>query len=411
MTQFADQLALLALAVVLGAELVIVVWKRPTVGLWLFMAAYLAAIAGWRFEAIVLGFQVYPLDIIAATLLTASILRVRSLATISRPVAVIAILIALAIARGLSEFGAATAVNGARELIYLAVGVIFARVCLAGRWDSIESVWFAAAGVLGVVAVLFVARNGLGTYSTTGDRPLNSGQALIVAQASLLALTTSRAGRWRLASILGFGLLVLSQQRTVWAATVAMALVLTYHPGRSHDRTARRSVRIGLLAAFLATIAVVLFSPAELRSGLTTATSDVTADNSTLSWRTESWGSFLDDFSGRSIGEKLVGHPSGTVLERLVNDIVRTESAHNMYVTTLVSLGALGLMALVAMYVTAMKRSWTAQPTLAALIAGLCVFSIGYQIASVQGIWIGFALGLTALREKSPNPISVLQRS
>ena len=277
--------------------------------------------------------------------------------------------------------------------------MIFARVCLAGRWRSIELVWFVASAALAVVAVLFIARNGLGTYSSTGERPLNSGQALIVAQASLLALTTERSGRWRLAAVGGFGLVVLSQQRTVWMATLAMALVLAYQPSSDGNNAARRRTRLGLGSALLGSIALVLFSPSELRNSLTTATSGISADNSTFSWRIEGWRFFFDEFGARSIADKLVGQPSGTTLERVINNVVRTESAHNMYVQMLVTVGLVGLAALVIMFVIALRKSWRAQPVLAALIVGLCVFSIAYQIEAVQGIWIGFALSLATVPE------------
>jgi hypothetical protein len=403
--QFADQLALLAVVAVIAAEVVVLAWRHPPVGLWLFMAAYLAQIGGWNLETVALGFQVYPLDIVAALLLAVSALRLRNVIALSRPIIVIGLLLALAIARGLSEFGAATSFNGSRAFIYVIAGVIFARVCLVGRWYSIELVWFVAAAALAVVATLFIARNGLGTYSSTGERPLNSGQALIVAQASLLALATNRPGHGRLGAIAGFGLVVLSQQRTVWIATLAMALVLAYRPSGEGNGRTRRTVRVGLGGALLGSIALVLISPPELSNSLTTATSD----DATLSWRAEGWRFFIDEFGSRGLGEKLVGQPSGRTLERVINTAIRTESAHNMYVQVLVTLGLLGLAALVILYVGALRRSWRANPVLASVIVGLCVFSIGYQIESVQGIWIGFALSLAAAHSTSRSPVVELQ--
>ena len=199
--------------------------------------------------------------------------------------------------------------------------------------------------------------------------------------------------------------MVLSQQRTVWIATLAMALVLAYRPSGEGNRTTRRTVRVGLGAALFGSIALVLISPPELSNSLTTATSD----DATLSWRAEGWRFFIDEFGSRGLGEKLVGQPSGTTLERVINTAVRTESAHNMYVQSLVTIGLLGLAAIVILYVTALRRSWQEQPVLASVIVGLCVFSIGYQIESVQGIWIGFALSLAAAHVTSKSPVVALQ--
>jgi hypothetical protein len=320
---------------------------------------------------------------------------VHSLSAVSRPILLIGVLIAIAILRGQAEFGAAASINGARGFVYVFVGVAFARVCLPGRWRSIELVWFATAGVLVVLAVLFIAQGGLGTYAESGDRPLNSGQALIVAQASVLALTTTRPGHWRLVSVAGFFIVVLSQQRTVWIATLAMALVLAHQAAR-RDVTSGRAVRLGLGATLTGLVALVALSPPELQRSLTAATSNISADKGTFGYRIQGWEYFIEEFGERNLGEQLVGQASGTTLVRIVGGIERTESAHNMYLQILVSIGLVGLIALVLVYVAAIRRSWRSQPELASIIVGLCVFSMGYQLEVAQGIWLGFALSLSA---------------
>lgn len=170
--QGAEQFAALTVASVIAAEALVLTSRHPPFGLWLLMAFTIAGLGGWRFETVIAGFQVYPLDLVSVLLVTVSLLRLRNLETLPRPIILISVVLALAIARGVSELGTATAMNGARGFIYVFAAVVFARVCLIGRWSSIESAWFASAALLGVVTALFVARNGLGTFSGTGKRPL-----------------------------------------------------------------------------------------------------------------------------------------------------------------------------------------------------------------------------------------------
>lgn len=400
-----DPILLLALAagavVMAGATLVVA--RRPDVGLWLFAAVALASMRGWGPQLAVAGVQVYPLD--AATAVLAATVGVRSLRRRRRrvPVLLAALipLVVLATMRGIQAFGTQQAVNASRDVLYVLVAILFASTCLPADAKLLLSVWKAGAAVLLVSAAWFLATSGLGSPDT--GRALISGEALLVAQAGLLTLHHDRSvgGRWFAAGCLAA--VLVSQQRTVWAATVLMVVLYAIQPATGMQRRAVRSGRRLLAAGVLAVALVLLVGPPEVRERTTGAVSAeaVGTENTTFAWRLESWGYLIGKVVDAPLADQFAGHPMGTSLERTVAGLTRAESAHNMYVMTLIWTGAAGLVLYVGLLVGALRDTRGKEPALYALVGGLAVFSIGYQLLPLSGLVLGSALVARSARTRA----------
>ena len=116
--------------------------------------------------------------------------------------------------------------------------------------------------------------------------------------------------RWALPAA-GLVVLVLSTQRTVWAAAVvAAAVLLGTRPKRARAEVNR--TRLVALGAALTVVLLVAAGPQGARSDLTTGYQRATGEETTFSWRLEGWTELIDrQFSG-TVLDLLIGSPSGT---------------------------------------------------------------------------------------------------
>ena len=342
-----------------------------------------------------LGYQVYALDVASLVMAAASLLALSERARVSRWLWVLAALAALALVRGLMEYGSQSSVNSSRGMLYLITALLFSQICLDDQsWPRLQVLWMTSGGVLIVAALIFFAQNGFGTYGNSGVRALNSAQTLLVAQAGFIALTLGGRRR-RLFALLSFLVVVACQQRTVWAATLAAAVVIAFQVQTTHGRKISRTIRRSILAGLAAVVALLMFGPSELQSSVTSATSEASVDSGTFGWRVKGWLELLQQYSEKSVVDQLVGQPAGHGFAR--GDFgVLTVSPHNMYITVLVSLGAVGLLVYILLLVTALKQSKHEVGPLRAIVASLVVFSVGYQLPPEQGLAVGAAIALAA---------------
>lgn len=378
-------------------ELMVVIRKFPIVGAWVFMTVAVLATFSVAPVLALFGFNVFPIDIVSAALGGVCVLRLLERHRAARSLWVVLGLLALAALRGVGSFGTQGAVNASRGLLYVFVAILFTQVCLGAQaWPKLQRLWMVTAGFLVVAALVYFARYGLNTYSGSGQRALDASQALIVAQAGLLAIALP-GRRQRAFALLCFVVVLASQQRTVWAATLMAALVLAVGHRSIDGRRVSRTVRRGLVASFAAVVLLLVLGPTQLQQSVSTATSTVSTDSSssTFGWRLQGWIDLLRQYQTKSIVDQAVGQPAGTGFVRTVGRGVVTASPHNMYVTVLLSLGALGLGAFVVLLATGLRRSQRGGIALRALVAGLVVFGIGYQFAPEQGLVVGAALALT----------------
>jgi hypothetical protein len=388
-----DQLLIILGAFVVVVEAVFLVYLRPSAGAW--MLAIAAALNTYSNPSgiVVAGFQVYPLDAVTVVLGLVVVARLVLRPRLNRAIGLLIVLLGVALLRGISEFDAQVAINASRGLLQFLAALAFAFVCLRETtWIVVQRIWRWLAVAFMVTAAIFLARHGFGTYASSGERALISAQALIVGQAGVMALVTSVNRLQRLFAAACFLTLLVSQQRTVWGATIATALVLAIGSGRLGNRQVARSVRVGLAVVGFGVVAVLTAGPTTLQRSVTQATSSASTDSGTLGWRVQGWVSLLDGYSAKPPEDKLLGQPFGTGFARAIDKHVITVSPHNMYITVLLSLGAVGLAALLIIFAAALRRSAKTSMALVALVVGLMVYSIGYQLFSVEGLLIGAAL-------------------
>lgn len=386
----------LAVAGVLLFQFAIFFRYAPRLGLGAVMAASVWASFGPPPAIGVAGFSVYPLDVFTVALLLSLLLRLPFRSPHSRQLTVLGALLAAAVLRGLAEFGSQQAINNARPFLYFIVVLAFVLVMLGPTaWDFLQRLWKYTGIVLAVAALVFVARNGFGTYAESGDRPLNSTQALIVAQAAVVVIGTSVRRRDAWLAVAMLGIVLVSQQRTVWVTTMLMISVLVFRSGAFGTLRTTRALRQSVAVALLLTIGLVVAGPTEFRASASEATSSVSTTSGTFGWRIEGWVDILDQYMERPTIDQVVGQPMGQGYSRQVGAGQVDVSPHNMYITVLVSFGALGLVTYVLLMWRAVRRS-SQLVALQAIVAGLIVFGIGYQLGTTDGIVLGAALAMAA---------------
>jgi O-Antigen ligase len=384
-------------AIIVVVEGTVLVHLRPRVGAALFVAAAIAQSYSFPGAIGLLGFQVYLLDGVSAMLVATVLLRATRGIRLSIPVSGLGALLALSLLRGISSFGSQEAVNAGRSLLYLIVAVSFAVICLRDScWEAVIHLWRVSAVVFLAFAALFLLRNGFGSYTKDGTRALDASHALLVGQAAVLGLADMTSRRQKIFVLSCFVTILFTQQRTVWAATLGAVVIVAIRSGQLGNRQMTRTLRTELLAGFAAVVGLLLVGPSALQASVGEATATASADSGTLGWRIQGWTSLLKTFGNKPIEDKLIGQPSGTGFDRVLNGAVVTVSPHNMYLYVLIALGFFGLALLGALLASALRQSHLVSVVLFALICGLLIYSMGYQLGPEQGLLLG--AGLTVRR-------------
>ena len=231
----ADQVAL-ALGL-LGAAVAIILAARrsrvdPTPAVVLLVVVAVLGAPDLPLHRVALGLgpiNVTPMDVVAVLMVAATLpfLRPRGLEGL---VLLMAALVALRWARGVVEFGLQTGTNGARGGLFMvagwSAGLLLGPDAVHGR---LRRLWLVLGAGLAMVGAARLSLSPATALLDEGARILTSGPALVVAQASTLALTDTDP-RWRRAAPLLLMVVLLSRQRTVWIATAVMLLVLLLRP-------------------------------------------------------------------------------------------------------------------------------------------------------------------------------------
>jgi O-antigen ligase len=209
---------------------------------------------------------------------------------------------------------------------------------------------------------------------------------------------------------------VLSVQRTVWAAGLVAAAVLVVARPKSRGSTSVAGRRLLVAAAVLAIVLLVAAGPPGVTSSLTAGyqeTSTAQNSNSTFSWRLQGWSAMINRQRAGPVADLVVGSPSGTGNET-VNEAVFLRAAHSQYVWTLSSTGIIGLALLVWVYATALRKSrrrlrsrsaFVGQAALlfTALLALQLTYFVGYSSGGLVGLMLGLACGFVNDRSVDPS--------
>ncbi|MHB1510720.1 MAG: hypothetical protein ACYCST_15555 [Acidimicrobiales bacterium] len=361
--------------------------------------------------AIMVGnLHVYPGDILTVALMAATLMRWQQRGDglrAPRPLVVFMAILLLSTLRGVAAFGLQPSIVDAREMLsMLTAAVFFSTVRFTPQLVRVvRNCLLLASGVLLVIAVDFWLQHGFGTYAATGARALDALQALILLETTIFTILfpplRGPVLRW-VVPMAGFVLVVLSIQRTVWAATLVAVAVLVVVRQRSSGATAVAGRRVVVVAAVLAVLLLVAAGPSGVTSSLTAGYQQTSiTQNSTLNWRLQGWSALIHRQIAGPLADLVVGSPSGTGSARAIDGSIVTVAAHSEYVSTLDKVGILGLALLVWVYMTALRKArrrlhspspFVGQAAL--LITVLLDLQLTYLVAYSEGWLVGLMLGL-----------------
>jgi len=363
------------------------------------------------------GLNVFALDVVAGVLLITLFLQFGSGMRLNRaaiPWAILIVLLAIGLARGVSQFGVEIAFRSARLNVQIIIGGLFfsaQRAALPKMWAIARTSWIVAGLAMSVLAVIYVARTGLNNFGAEFDRPLIAPQALIVAQAALMlsAGKPSRRDTW----LAGWFLFVvlLSQQRTVWIATLiggfAMWTILSPSGARKRTLTAG-AVSTGLLVTMVGVLAPTSSAGFAIRR----AVAEPFNSRNTLIWRVAGWDILISQQMSGPILNILIGNVAGSGYARrlpsaLGGGLVEV-SAHSQWITALLSGGVIGVAAFAAATLVPVAIAWRRdyqRRTIALLtpvaVAAL-VYTVSYQLDMAQAVLLGLLAAAVMAGSRRP---------
>ena len=363
-------------------------------------------------------------DVLAVALSTASagrLLRCRRLTAPQLLMLVFAATALLSLFRGVGLFGVEVAVNQFRKVFLFTAVALFFTTVEATRpqvRDAIGRVWLVAGGAL--VLLVFIRWGALAggradpaslwgllaTETPTPFRVVDAGEALLLLQATLIALVgwrtrTASVPPW--AAPLGLAVVVLLQHRTVWIALLLTVLTLALRD----PRLRRGLVPMLVVSVFLgAILAVIVLDDAVGETSVGADLGSSATSVGTFQWRYEGWLSLLEDGGPEGPGELLFGAPFGTSWERRVPAGIVDVSPHNFWLEILLRQGLVGLMAIGGCVLLSLARL-THTPVrqdsgllggkvLFLLILSQLAYTITYFLLPAQGIILGLAFSVAA---------------
>lgn len=304
------------------------------------------------------GVSVQVLDLIGLALAGAALVNFNRRAGVAparlAPILVaISALVLVSLLRGVYEFGLGTAVNETRQfLLYIAIGAWV--VSIKPTRESVQAldkVIYVSGWLLCALAAYHVIAYGVGSVNefvdpSTGlnqvSRSLVAGQAfaLLLALLRVLGLPPGDSVQplhRRIAPPVFLLVIVVSQQRSVWAATAASIFVLLVFADRSQRARllawAAPAVAVGFLMAAVAA--------GELFDSLQTSLRSL----GTLQGRLASQDALWTVFAKSDRLDQLIGAPFGSGFTRVEADSGRLVeySPHSAYFLPLLRLGVAGL--------------------------------------------------------------------
>lgn len=374
------------------------------------------------------GFQVTLTDLLTAFVGAAFAARLLRRAQVPRPawgLVVILLLVLWSLFRGIGDHGVATAANEARGTLNVYfVALYFAtmkpseqlRERIGRAWLlyavflvvlAVER-WLAVFGPLPTSDAWYIPGEYGGLRVLWSDEAFALGQALVILLPGLM-----RGGLTRVQRVMAMVVLatvLLTQHRSVWAATlVGIALVLLLE-GNIGRRWARRLI----LATGIVAVALMTFFSGPLLEQ--TVSSSDAARSETFEWRMEGWTALYRDSGPESLAEVAVGRPYGAGwLRRLTSLGYSTDVVpHNYYVEQSLRVGVIGVIALLVVYGGVMRRlSWLSQQRpqdgllsdrmLLILLAMQLLYYIPYWPSSEQALLLGIAVAATRASGRPPD--------
>lgn len=407
-----DSALLGTIVLVLIALLSVTFTTRPTIAVPLLLLVEWANGSNVTLGVIMVGrLHVYPADILTATLLVATLLRWLRRGDGLRPpqpLFVLLVIVLLGMARGTAAFGVQTSVLYSRSILAMCTSAVFlSTVRVTPRLILNVRNWLlATSAVIVFAAVRFWILHGFGTYVTTGARALDGLQALILLETTIFVVLFPlfRGPVFRfITPLFGIVIVLLSIQRTVWAAGIVAVVVLVVAGKETRGTTSRATRRLLALAAVLVVVLLAAAGPTQVTNSLTAGIQQTnTTQNSTLNWRLQGWSILISRQIDGPIIDLVLGSPTGTGYARVINGGTVTVAPHSEYVSALDLTGLVGVVLLLWVYAAAFrrcrKRLRSPSPFItqgALLFMVLLALQLTYFIAYSEGALVGLGLGLT----------------
>lgn len=408
-----------------------------------------AIAAGGEISLFEVGVNIHPSDLLAACAMLVAGARLLRRRVAFRAelllVGAVMFLIAWSIQRGVGAWGLPAASNDARVYfwqVFASVLYVATAPLQACRARVVVRLWLVSAAAYAALSLVGWLNTGLHSVvdaATVGGevhdpRPVPARSALVLAQSAVLLLfpwfgdssasaTTAEnsPGRDRrrkgrpdssrgklLAALLCLVFVVLLQHRTVWATTIVMAVVWwALIPARAGQRLAAAAAALVSMSVIALTFAVGMFGG--VGSVLADSFAETQDANSTFSWRVLGWQGLLE--GPKTLTEWLLGSPFGSGYDRWVGGVVISVSPHDYYLHVVLRLGAVGLLALLTLYVLVWRRlgrGGNGTSALRLLVVSQLVLFVSYSPFPEQGVLLG--LFLWQLRADTADRFSYTRR-
>ena len=412
--------AVLLAVAVLGVALTEVLLRRADVaaGLVLSLTVLNAALLD-QVPALVSpgGMRLQVYDVVFVLLLgagTLRLLRVRRFTGFQRCLVLLGLLLLLSLARGATAFGIEHSVAESRlYLPFVSTALYFATFPPSNALnDRIGKLWLAMSipmMVLVLLRWLAVFRGidvGVPMAKFGNDaavKVIDGPYTFFLGMAVVLTVPywPLRGPRARRLTLLGSVLLlfvVLLNRRTVWLTLIAGVAVVMLR----QRRLGPRATMLVAIAA-LVTVALYVAFPEAGPPGTEPVAQSATGTG-TLEWRIQGWSFLYASWSMDPV-HWLVGQPFGSGFTRTVSGTEVAAEPHNFYFSTLLRMGLVGMLSLIALTGGVLRALWRIptrgggllEPGLfPALLTMQLIWFITWVPGLEQGIVTGLAVGLAA---------------
>lgn len=330
--------------------------------------------------------------------------------------------LALSFALGVLKFGSKAGVEF-RPYFYFWAGVWYLLTFHLSDADleKIARSWMFASAIMVVIAcfrwVTQAAGLEIAHYWNDGGQSLRvftSTQTFFLVQGFIIGLYArlNKIGPawWSgLVPILFICIIVL-QHRTLWVMTFVSTAVLILAAGKVRSRALTGALVAAIVGVVVLTPLLLGGKLDRVQQSLVHSVQEVGKQNSTLAWRVQSWQVLVQQWAHGGPLVNLAGYPFGSGFNRHIeasqNEL--TQSPHSQYVTMLMRTGLVGLLAMLAAYVLAIRGMWrwpqSGAPqvldskVLLALLLGQVFFFITYAAQYNMILPLGLALSLLAAR-------------
>lgn len=387
-----------ALLLVLGLGLIAVRHQR----LFLFMFMLLTALESTRdfapsFKGTFSGISVHPEDLVTVIGSVAALARIghwRLQATTRVAMLISALLVGLGLIAWVSTFGLQLGTNSWRPQI-LIIALLFYTTTRPRDWSwhDLQIIFVSSAIVVGLASLAGILLFGFGSNSSTlvvngvleDGRPVQASGSLMMLIG--LCITVLSVGKWsarRLILALFLATMVLlTENRSVWLATIVGAIIWWFMP-RIHFRGTSRG-----LGGFGRTLVVIPVAAATALVALSVAALGQSASNdSTLLWRIARWANSMS--IPRSSLEWLVGSAFGPTPAS--TPTLFLTSAHSLYVNSIEMTGCIGLVASLILVIATCRAKLP--PSIEPVGVVVCFIFLTYGLTYQLPAWAWMFAGL-----------------